>query len=363
MINVLLIGLSANLGGVENYLVNYLRSADHQQLRFFVPNKGQKIIFQEELSQLGVHFVKTPTNRHNPFKYFSEWHRIFQKMHFSAVYLNTCDTVSIDFLKLARMYKVPRRIIHSHCTSYTCHFNRIHKLIGQWNKLILHRYATHFCACSKNAGEWMFGNNRKFQIIHNAIDTAKFKFVEEHRQAIRSQLGLGESFTMGFVGRFSPQKKIIESLEIFQEVKHLRPNAKYLFIGSGSLYDEAVKKTSQLGLQDDVLLLGRRTDISELMSAMDVFILPSNFEGFPYVMVEAQAAGLPCVVSDVITSETNITGEVQYVSNQLPPSEWARIITTIHCQQPRENYPNILCKQGYDTVENARTIDHMLGAQ
>jgi glycosyltransferase involved in cell wall biosynthesis len=182
-------------------------------------------------------------------------------------------------------------------------------------------------ACSKDAGRWLYGKNADSKyditIINNAIDTEKFIFNPEVREKYRKDLGISGKFVIGHIGRFSPQKNHGFLIDIFSEVVKKNNDSVLLLVGDGELRGEISQKIDKLGLSKNVILTGIRSDIPQLLWSMDAFVLPSLYEGFPVVGIEAQAAGLPCFFSDQITAAAKITQNVHFINLLYSPGDWA----------------------------------------
>ncbi|WP_235427118.1 glycosyltransferase [Cohnella kolymensis] len=165
--------------------------------------------------------------------------------------------------------------------------------------------------------------NDQVTVLNNAVNVQDFQYNEELRCQARAELGVGDKLLLGHIGRFNKQKNHDFVIDIFQEVHEKQPESMLVLVGDGPLRASVEKKAARLGLSEHVKFLGVRADIPRLMQGMDLFLFPSLFEGLPVVLVEAQAAGLKCVVSDAITRETDVTGRVDFISLKEPPSVWA----------------------------------------
>ena len=193
---------------------------------------------------------------------------------------------------VAKICGVPVVIGHSH--NIRCNVVWQHRLLKPFvNHVVTHRFA-----CSEAAGEWVFGKRAHVDVVHNAIDTDKYLFDESKRDEFRKKLALQDNFIVGFVGRLHMQKNPYRLIEIFHALTLMKPDARLLMIGTGEEQAGLDKKCKELGIADKVTLLGARDDVNEAMMAMDVFLLPSLYEGLPVVLVEAQATGLKCVISE-----------------------------------------------------------------
>ena len=305
-------------GGVESVIMNYYRHLDHSKVQFdFICDEDSTRIPYDEIKKLGGRVFLVPKYQ-NLLKYLKALEKLFKENQYRIVHSNI-NTLSVFPLYAAKKAGVPIRISHSHSTSNPKEWKRnlIKNILRPFSK----RYATDYFACSELAGCYLFGNKAfdqgKVKIIHNAIDIEKFKFDEVARKKLRKGFGIKDStIVIGHVGRFVQQKNHTFLVDVFNEYYKKNPDSKLLLVGSGPLEDEIKKKVERLGLKDSVLFLGQRDDINKLYSVMDVFCLPSLYEGLPVVGVEAQAAGLPTIFSNRISKEVIVSSYAKIVSIQ-----------------------------------------------
>ena len=319
-------------GGVESVIMNYYRHLDYSKVQFdFICDEDSTRIPYDEIKKLGGRVFLVPKYQNLP-KYLKVLEKLFKENQYRIVHSNI-NTLSVFPLYAAKKASVPIRISHSHSTSNPKEWKRnlIKNILRPFSK----RYATDYFACSELAGRYLFGNKAfdrgDVKIIHNAIDIDKFKFDEVTRKKLRKEFGIKDStVVIGHVGRFVQQKNHTFLVDVFKEYHKKNPDSKLLLVGSGPLEDEIKKKVKRLGLDDSVLFLGQRDDINKLYSVMDIFCLPSLYEGLPVVGVEAQAAGLPCVFSDKITNDTVITKDTTL--SKLELKKWLIILNNIELE-------------------------------
>lgn len=348
---IFIIGYSENKGGVEQYIALIANNLSKKKFHIYYSLPIMDID--------GKRWVR-PLNRHNYFKYYFFWKRFFKENHFDAVYYNTCDIVSIDMLKFAKYAGIPIRIIHSHSSSNQRKLNIWHKYEEKKNRKNLKKYATHLFACSKVAGEWMFGQATNYKIIDNAIEVSKFQYQLEKRLQGRRELNIMQEFVVGMVGRLSNEKNPEFGVNVFSSLHKKIGNAKLLMVGDGERRNNIQSMIDVYNFEGNIQLLGVRDDIDKIMSVMDCLLLPSKFEGFPFVMIEAQAAGLPCIVSDSISRETDLTGNVHFVGLDEPFEVWAQKIIDVGIAKDRENGAKVLKEKGYDISDNIDYIERIL---
>lgn len=217
---------------------------------------------------------------------------------------------------------MPVRVAHSHNTGFQTH-NPVSTVIGNMLKPLLRRNATHLVGCSTEACRWLFGTVNGASVLFNGIDTERFRFDSRARDEVRKELGLEGSFIIGHVGRFEKQKNHAFLLDVFAKVAAGMPDAALVMVGTGSLEDEMRRRVSQMGLDERVRFLGFRDDRERIMHAMDVFVMPSLYEGFSVTLIEAQASGLPVLASDCTTKETKCSDSMSFLSIDDGPESWA----------------------------------------
>lgn len=344
MIRIFMIGYSENKGGVETYIKNLDKNMDH--------NKFEVIYSMPEMVIDGKKWVR-PSNRHNYLKYRIFWEKFYKENHFDVLYLNTCDVVSIDDLKFAKAAGIPVRIIHSHSVGNQQNVQKkmslFHKFSESRNRKTLHQFATHLFACSKTAGDWMF-DGREYEIIPNGIDLKKYRYCETARKKCRIKLGLNDEFIIGYIGRLTPTKNPLHMINLAEAIIKQKPNSKIIIIGDGELRKDIEQLVKIKRLESSVILIGAIDNVCEWLSALDCLVMPSLFEGLPFVLIEAQASGLHCVVSLGVSNEANVSGLIDYVSLEKSYELWANKVLEIY-QKSRKDVTSELIKAGY-SIEN-----------
>ncbi len=351
-VRVLQIVTTMNRGGLETMLMNYYRNIDRTKLQFdFVEHCQERSAYDDEIEELGGHIYRVPTLVPWSRSYKQALRKIFtQHPEYQIVHVHQ-DCLSSVALKIAKDAGVHVRIAHSHSSSQD---KNLKYLIKLFYKRFIPREATDLFACGKDAGDWMFGG-AEYQILNNAIPAKSCIFNSLKREHMREQLGLHEEFTLGLVGRFSPPKNHVFLLDIFHSLLQTEPNAKLLLVGDGQLRNILESKIKELGLGDNVMMTGVRTDVSDLLQAMDVFVMPSNYEGLSLAIVEAQAAGLPCFISDKVPIECKKTDLVQQIPLSVSPAKWAEEILKVKRRIRRNTYQEI-ADAGFDIESNAADL-------
>lgn len=243
----------------------------------------------------------------------------------------------------ARFAGCEKIVLHSHASNvdgqrFRWLKNIAHKFCRRFLKFI----GTDFITCSDLAGQWMFPNIPAGEVtfLKNGIDIDSFRLNTETRKRIREAIGANDRFVVGHVGRFAYQKNHEFLLKVFHKVKQSVPEATLLLIGKGELTDAIKRQAESLSIAESVIFYGPADNVNELMQAMDVFVLPSHLEGLPIVGVEAQAAGLPCIFSDRITREVNLTGNVQFLPiSESDAAKWASVIVAAKGRERSDTSP------------------------
>ncbi|MEG1297188.1 MAG: glycosyltransferase, partial [Niameybacter sp.] len=259
--------------------------------------------------------------------------------------------------KEAYKQHIPRIICHAHNSSMDLDL----KAPVRWYwKHACRKYITDQFACSTTAANWMYGRKKAARSIqmNNAIDTEKFRFNPDTRETIRQQLHLENNFVIGHVGRFYKQKNHEFLIRIFSEVYKAEKRSRLLLVGTGELQEKIEAQIKDLGIQDQVIFLGNRDDVHDVLQAFDVLLFPSLFEGLPVVMVEAQASGVRCVVSDRITRETVITPLVEVLSLEDTPQNWARTVLQYKDGYKRVDTSRFIVDYNFDIKANATWLQN-----
>ena len=316
MIRVLQIIGSLDYAGVETVVMNYYRHIDRAKVQFdFVTCTKKEERYTKEILSMGGIIYNLPSRSREPFAYMKKLKQVIQENKYSIVHIHqNSASMTMDAI-VARRCGVKTIIGHSHNTA--CNILWQHYLL----KPLVNFFVTDRIACSKDAGNWVFGNRQDLRIINNAIDAEIFNFDKSMRDLYRKELELEDKYVVGFVGRFHEQKNLTRLIEIFRKIND--ENVALLLIGEGPEKDVLVEKTTDISHR--VKFLGRREDVNYLMSAMDVFVMTSIYEGLPVVVVEAQASGLHVVVSDKVPAP-DILGMIDIVGLDETDDFWVEKI-------------------------------------
>lgn len=317
-----------NAAGVEAVVNNYYKNIDHNKYQFdYYIDSDSSCKPSKDLIDMGARYFVIPPYQHL-FSHIKTLVRLFKENKYLIVHsgMNTLAPIS---LFAAWMAGVPIRINHNHSTAGKGEFKRncLKYCLRPFAKV----FANYYCACSKYAGIWLFGKNffssGKVTVFNNAVDTSKFAFSTSNRDKLRKELGISNKYVIGHIGRFTKQKNHYFLIDIFEQYYKKNSNAVLLLVGIGELQDEIKDAVKKKKLEDAVIFLGKRSDVDELYSAMDLFVLPSLYEGLPVVGVEAQVSGLPCIFSNEITREVAITENVYFLPIDGSVSDWCSQIT------------------------------------
>ena len=329
MSRILVYGLvdSKTFGGIGSFLTEMNRHMSDETVFDYVI-EGSSCSIQARIEAQGGKIYYITQRTKNPFLNLKDNRNILKSLRetHDTVYFNLSTLGWIEPIKIALSlgYHV---FVHSHNSRLIVNDAK-HRLVYNINKRRLSRLKATRLSCSKKATDFMYFPNNQVRFIHNAVDINMFKFNEEERLQVRNELQISDcTKIIGFVGRLVDQKNVLFLPEILKSIiEHCDNDVVMLIIGEGNLRDKLQEKIIALNLQDRCFLLGDRSDINRYYKSMDVFVLPSLYEGLPLVMVEAQVAGLPCIVSDAITSESNISGNVTFLPIN-DASLWGEVIS------------------------------------
>lgn len=355
MIRVLQIIGSLGYAGVEAVVMNYYRNIDITKVQFdFITCSAVRERYDEEIINRGGKIYRLPSRSRKPLEYMRALKMLLQQESYQIIHIHqNSASMTMDAL-VAKLCGIPNIIGHSHNTS--CNVLYQHYCF----KPFVNHVVTHRMACSKEAGKWVFGNRADILILNNAVDTEKFLFDKKIRTEYREKLGITDKYVLGFVGRLHEQKNVMRLLRIFKELYKHNSDFHLLIVGDGELRSQMEQYIEENQLSKAIDLLGRRDDVSSLMMAMDVFILPSLYEGMPVVMVEAQATGLSCVKSERVPAP-NILGNMISIDLEKSDEYWGEQILNVNPIE-RESAKEYVQAMGYDLkIEAKKLEDFYLG--
>ena len=339
--------------GLETMLMNYYRSIDRNEIQFdFLTHRPYKSDYDDEIISMGGKMYYAPRLYPQNYPRYFNWMKDFFKEHpeYQIVHSHI-DAMSYLPLLAARKAKIPVRIAHSHNTSID---KDLKYPLKQFFRTQITNVANEYCACGKEAGRFLFRNSN-FKVIPNAIETDKFIYHEKIRNTIREHLGMSNNLIVGHVGRLSYQKNHDFLIEVFAELYKRNSKARLLLVGTGEKEKELRAKVEKKGLHEVVLFLGNRNDVNELYQAMDIFVMPSFFEGIPVTGIEAQYSGLTCIFSDQVPEEVNFSGNCKFLSLKEGAEKWAEQIVKTTVLEDRLRKSQMVGGSNYN-IQNAHKI-------
>lgn len=354
---ILFISQYLNRAGTEAFMMNVFRGIDHSRFQIdFLLYSWNETDYSREVEAAGCHVWRVPCRKESPLEWYRSVYKFFKEHSKDYVAIHYCGNglTAIFPIVMAYHFRVPIRIIHSHNSSSKGFHNR---LLHVLQRGIAKRLTTYHFACSSLAAKWFFGSSPAV-IIRNGIDTKRFAFSEAVRHVVREDNGIAPSTTViGHVGRFSEEKNHAFLLDIFAEYLKSRPDTLLLLVGIGTQMDDMKAKAERLGIFRKTQFLGERSDVNRLMQAMDMFLMPSTFEGQPFVLIEAQCAGLPCLVSDVINDDICLTANVRKYSLKQSAADWAKQIADVLGSYQRRDESQTIQDKGYSMLGTIKYLE------
>ncbi|MBU8883060.1 glycosyltransferase family 1 protein [Kaistella sp. DKR-2] len=345
-----------NRGGLETMLINYFRNSDRAKFEYHFLVHRNNGMYEKEILENGgfIHRMPPLSFSVSGFsKYLRKLDEFFGKNRFDILHVHN-NSFGYYPLKFGKKHGIPVRIMHSHISSLRDDWKKV--IFGKYLNTKIPNVANVLFACGLDAGKWMYGN-KEFSVIPNAINSDDFAFNSEKRVAIRKKLFIKDGLAVMNVARFQPQKNHFFLLEIIAELNKIQAHIHLFLVGEGDLKVEIEAKVKKLGIEDKVTFLGSRSDVHELLQAMDVFLFPSLFEGLPVSLVEAQASGIHCVISDGIPGEAVLVPEnVTVIPLRKTAEEWAQQILALDVSG-RKDVTEIIIEKGYDIKDNARKLE------
>lgn len=352
--------LTATRGGVESYIYNQIACLSENeknkqiQFDFLVPSEDEKLAYEDELKGYGCKFYRAYRRWKNSFfGHYVDLYRFFKNhsKDYDIAVANYLDLQNINFLIVAKLFGL-KTVAHAH--SAHAARNSKYKILVAINKVLGRIFIDNLFTCSSVAANWMFGEslvklkkNHYFQ-INNRIDAARFRFSSSVREKVRDQLGLkSTTIVLGNTGRMVPGKNQLFIVDILNEYLKLNKDAALIIVGDGPQKEAVAQKAAALGIRDKVILPGSQSNIHEWLQAMDVFVFPSLYEGLPVSLVEAQAAGLKCLVADTVPQQSFITDLCHIHSLNQSAKEWAQSICG-EVPYHRKDMRNEIFDKGFD---------------
>ncbi len=345
-----------NRGGAETNVMNYYRKLDRTKFQFdFIVHRQEKGAYEDEITALGGKIYRLPPFNPLKIKDYKKQIALFFDQHTYPIIHGNCSELGVYIYQEAQKRNTPVIIAHGH--NATDGWNLKSPFRYYYKKRMM-RYINTYFTCGHDAAIWLFGkkNADKAFTMTNAIDSSNFAYNEFKSQQVREQLEATTSQNFIHVGRFNEQKNHDFLIAIFSELVKLNSNKKLFLVGNGELMEAMQKKVAKLQLEKNVIFLGLRSDVNELLQAMDVFLFPSLFEGLPVSLVEAQASGVKCFISDGVPKESIIVNEnVEVISLKKSATEWANIINAQN-DFIKKDVSQIIIDRGYDINKNVALL-------
>lgn len=355
-------------GGVESFLLNIFRYLDKDEFSVTLLTCGISTydMFRDEIIASGgkIDIIPIyPNTLKKQMRLYQELRRYYEFEKPDIVHINS-GGLSFHLIagKAARTAGISHIILHSH--NFVPGENSAKRTIKRILKKSIPKLGNTYLACSTGAAKWIFPeklvDRGLVEIIPNGIDTRKFAYDKNKRNSFRTELGLGKELVIGNIGRFQPQKNHRFVIRILKEVVKILPDAKLLLAGKGELQSEIEQYVDSLKLRENIIFLGERKDMECLLSAIDIFILPSLHEGLPIAAIEAQAAGAVVILANTISTETNVTGKALYLPIQDNQDEklWAKKICESY-EYDRCVYAKEVANAGYDIENYCNRMEHI----
>lgn len=363
MKKVLWILSSMNVGGAETFIMKMYRHIDRTKYQFdFCINEPDKCYYENEIISFGGNIFRIPSKSNNSKEFRKQLLQLLIEEQYERVVRVTSNGMGFWDLKIAKKAGVKLCCARSSNSSDGAGLKQwfAHRI----GRMFFSKYIDVAIAPSDLAAIYTFGEKayrkNKVKILKNAIDLDVFLYSEAGRKLIREEFEINENtLLVGHIGRFMEQKNHVFLIEIFNDIIKLNQNVKLMLVGKGPLEEEIKKIVEKYGLENNVIFTGLRADIPNLLSAMDVLVFPSIYEGMPNTIIEAQATGLPSVISSTITKQADITGLVNYMDLSKSSKEWANSVISVG-KKSRENTSKYFKLYGYDIQSVTREFIHLL---
>ncbi|MCI8295704.1 MAG: glycosyltransferase family 1 protein [Lachnospiraceae bacterium] len=362
-IKILQFPIANSNGGITHYALENWKWMDKDRFHCDFATMSKHLDFEEEILATGSQiFYISCYAEEDQERFANEFRDILVKGDYDVVHLHTKQWKGFLVEEICKELGVPKVIVHSHNTDVdTVDSAKRHEEIAaheQIKKRFAENMATDLWACSKAAADFLFGEQiprEKIRIMPNAIDVDKFTFDPHTRKRYREKYGLQDRFVIGHVGRFAYQKNHRFLIKVFREIAKKMDDARLVLLGDGELFSEIQEQVKGYGLADKVIFAGKTDDVAGWYQAMDVFCLPSRFEGLGIVLIEAQTAGLKCITSIDVPEETHITENIVYLP--LEVSKWVDAVIGLRTGYLRTDMRSRIREAGYDISKVIKKIE------
>ena len=345
----------APYGGLTSVMLNYFRNMNRDGLQIdFASTNDPDTELVLELKEAGAEYYNLGDRKSGLVTYLSNLKRILRKNKYDVIHVNGNSATMVFELLVACFCGVKTRIAHGHTTQSD--YPSLHKILYPVFKMTY----TDAISTSRKGGDWLFKSN--YVVLNNAIDVEHYQYSEIKREEVRRLLKLNNKFVIGNVGKLNRTKNHAFLIDVFEALQKKRTDAVLVIAGGGPLENDLKKKCEEKGIKDKVLFLGMLNDVSDILQAIDIFVFTSVFEGLGMALIEAQAAGLECVSSDVVPKETKVTEHIKYISLNEEPQKWAEEILK-NCEYDRCKYSQeaaiSIRDNGYDIKREVENLERM----
>lgn len=344
-------------GGIETFILNTASDISPDKYELYLLTECEKASIENEFISLGGKIIRISPADGSKYRYIRDLNRVIRKGAFDIVHINKNSLSNPLPVILCSLWGVEKIILHSHNTRpangrASVPVHRLFRLIFRFLKL-------ERAACSDKAALWMFGRNKEYLLVKNGVDTEKYRYLEKTgtEQRIRSGIS-AQTFCVCSVGRLCEQKNPFFIVDIFEKITELHKDSRLFMIGSGNLRESIEEYIANKGLSGKIVIQGNRSDIPELLQMMDLFLMPSLYEGLPFAAIEAQAAGLPVLISDTVDPDVKILESSETESLDSSAEEWAAHCLNMRRYHRRDTTAEII-KSGYDIHSAVKALEQI----
>ena len=353
-----------NRGGAETMVMNYYRNIDRTKVQFdFMVHRQERGAYDDEIEALGGKIYRMPPVQPGHFREYKAKIKEFFHEHkeYSVIHSHMSELGYYVFRE-AKKRGIRCTVCHAHNAPHFKDETLIEKakdIVRIYFKNRIRKYTDHKFICGLEAGDWLFGKDSRdeFVMMNNAVDAKRFSWSEQRAESLRDKFGLSDKFVICHVGRFNPQKNHTFLINIFNEIYKKNSQAVLLLVGAGDLEGKVRQQVEEYGLNESVRFMGLRDDVDDILVASDVFLFPSLYEGLPVTLVEAQSSGIKCIVSDTITSDCRITGNIEAVSLEQSAESWADMVLRYADGYDRKDTYSDIVDAKFDIRENAAWLE------
>lgn len=352
-------------GGAETFLMKLYRNIDRDKIQMdFCINDKKTGLYESEILDMGGKIYRIPSKSENVKEFRKQLFNIVKQNGYKYVLRVTSNAMGFMDLKIAK--KAGATVCAARSSNSSDGQSVASKIAHIAGRLLYTKYLDVKIAPSDLAAKYTFGNkayqNGKVQILRNGLNLDTYKYDSQKKEQIKNELGIPKNaLVIGHIGRFDKQKNHDFLIDIFKCIKQKEKSAVLLLVGIGPLKEDILAKVKSAGLSNSVVFAGQRNDVPALLCAMDLFVFPSFYEGMPNTVIEAQANGLKCVISDSITKQADITGLVTYLSLHKPAEFWADV--AIKSVQKRRDTKDSFIKSGYDIKSATQKFINIIGLE